>query len=271
MGNEHRRNKGSLPERKWNGPQNQRSARKGKTTQAKDTNRGTPQGGVISPLLANVYSRRFLLAWKKLGHQAACDSVVMNYADDLVICCRPGKGKLALEAMTEVMQRIGLSINQEKTQVVRVPGGTFDFLGYTVGRLYGKAGKPYIGTRPSKKAVLRLLKEIHEQTTSQWNASEPETRVDVLNQKIRGWVGYFNQGPVLQEYERIQTYTDRRVRRWLIRRRQQPGTGYRQYPDEYLYGKLGLIQLPRRREDLSNAKACNPEKKAGCGKSACPV
>ncbi len=164
-----------------------------RTTQAKDTHRGTPQGGVISPLLANVYFRRFLLAWKKLGHQEACDSVTVNYADDLVICCRPGKGNLALQAMTEVMQRIGLSINQEKTRVVRVPGGTFDFLGYTVGRFYGKAGKPHIGTRPSKKAVLRLLREIHEQTTSQWNASEPEIRVAALNQKIRGWVGYFNR------------------------------------------------------------------------------
>lgn len=89
--------------------------------------------------------------------------MVVNYADDFVICCRPGKGNLALEAMTRVMEKIGLSVNQMKTRVVRVPGGSFEFLGYTIGRFYGRAGKPYIGTRPSKKAVLRLLGEIHEE------------------------------------------------------------------------------------------------------------
>ena len=147
--------------------------------------------------------RRFLLAWKKLGYQESCDSVVVNYADDLVICCRPGKGDSALQAMTEVMQRIGLTVNQQKTRVVHVPGGSFDFLGYTIGWFYGKGGKPYIGTCPARKSILRLLEEIHAQTTSQWNASEPETRVAVLNQAIRGWAGYFDQGPVLRAYQYI--------------------------------------------------------------------
>jgi RNA-directed DNA polymerase len=242
-----------------------------RTAQAGRTNRGTPQGGVISPLLANIYFRRFLLAWKKLGYQESCDSVVVNYADDLVVCCRPGRGDSALQAMTQVMQRIGLSVNQQKTRVVRVPGGSFDFLGYTIGRFYGKGGKPYIGTRPARKSVLRLLQDIHAQTTSQWNASEPEARVAVLNQAIRGWAGYFDQGPVLPVYQRIQTYTDWRLRRWLMRRRKQRGTGYRQYSDEYLYTTLGLIKLPTRREDLLKAKVCPSEMRAGCGKAARPV
>jgi group II intron reverse transcriptase/maturase len=242
-----------------------------RTTQAKDTSRGVPQGGPISPVLANVYFRRFLLAWKQFGYQHRYESVIVNYADDLVICCRPGKGEGALQAMTQVMSKIGLTVNEDKTRVVRAPGESFDFLGYTIGRFYGKDGKPFIGTRPSKKAILRLMGEIHEQTTSQWNASEPETRVQVLNQKIRGWAGYFNQGPVVKIYQRIQNYTDRRLRRWLMRRRQQKGTGYRQYPDKYLYEKLGLIQLPRKQADLSKAKAPNPQMRAGCGKAASPV
>lgn len=226
-----------------------------RTTEARDSGRGTPQGGVISPLLANVYFRRFLLAWKKFGHQERFDSVVVNYADDFVICCRPGNGQAARAAMTQIMGKIGLQVNEEKTRLVRVPGENFNFLGYTIGRFYGKAGKPFIGTRPSRKAVMRLLREIHEQTSRQWNASEPEVRIKVLNAKIGGWAGYFNQGPVVHIYKRIQTYTDGRLRRWLMRRRKKRGTGYRQYPDEVLYGKLGLIQLPKSQADLSKAKA----------------
>ncbi|EDY20448.1 RNA-directed DNA polymerase (Reverse transcriptase) [Chthoniobacter flavus Ellin428] len=242
-----------------------------RSTPAKDAGRGTPQGGVISPLLANVYFRRFVLAWKQLGYEQAFDSVIVNYADDFVICCRPGNGNDARKAMTRVMGKIGLTVNEQKTKVVRVPGESFDFLGYTIGGFYGQGGKPYIGTRPSKKAILRIMGEIHEQTSSQWNASEPETRVKVLNEKLRGWAGYFNQGPVIRIYLWLQNYTDRRLRRWLMRRRQQRGTGYRQYPDEYLYERLGLYRLPRSRVDQSKAKAGNSEMRAGCGKSARPV
>jgi RNA-directed DNA polymerase len=242
-----------------------------RTTQAKDTRRGTPQGGVVSPLLANVYFRRFVLGWKQQGYEKACAAVIVNYADDFVSCCPPGKGALARRAMTQIMEKIGLKVNDEKTRVVLVPSESFDFLGYTIGRFYGQGGKPYIGTHPSKKAILRLMREIHEQTSSQWNASEPETRVTMLNQMLRGWAGYFNQGPVLGIYRRIQNYTDRRLRRWLMRRRQQRGTGYRQYPDEYLYETLGLFRLPRSPEDLSKAKAGNSEMRAGCGKAARPV
>lgn len=241
-----------------------------RSTQAKDVGRGTPQGGVISPFLANVYFRRFVLAWRKLGCAEAFDSVIVNYADDFVICCRLGNGVDARKAMTRIMEKIGLTVNELKTKVVRVPGESFDFLGYTIGRFHGKGGKPYIGSRPSKEALLRIMKEIHEQTSSQWNASEPETRVVVLNQKLRGWAGYFNQGPVTRIYQRLQNYTDWRLRRWLMRRRQQRGTGYRQYPDKYLYETLGLYRLPRSRDDQSKAKA-DSEMRAGCGKPARPV
>ena len=242
-----------------------------RTTQAKDHCRGTPQGGVVSPLLANVYFRRFILAWKKWGYDQQTQSQIVNYADDFVICCQRGKGPLALKAMTQVMEKLGLKVNDRKTRLVCVPEDRFNFLGYTFGRFYGKGGKPYIGTQVSKKALLKMLKVIHEETTSQWNASPPEVRTAVINQKLRGWAGYFDQGPVVRAYRLIQRYTERRLRRWLMRRRQKRGTGYRQYPDEYLYGKLGLIKLATSREDLLQAKARKSGMRAGCGKSARPV
>lgn len=98
-------------------------------TEARDRHRGTPQGGVISPLLANLYFRRFLLAWEQHGHRRRLDAHVVNYADDLVICCPPGNGRAALAAMRQLMARLGLTVNEEKTRLVSLPEEHFDFLG----------------------------------------------------------------------------------------------------------------------------------------------
>ena len=226
-----------------------------RTTEAKDKHRGTPQGGIISPLLSNLYFRRFLLAWQKFGFAQRLQAEVVNYADDLVILCPSGRGEAAMAAMRHLMSRLGLTVNEKKTRLVKLPDGHFDFLGYTLGRFYGKDGRPYWGTRPSKKAIKRLKQGIHDATSSRWNATSPESRVAELNLMIRGWANYFNQGPVAKIYRDLQGYTDRRLRIWLMRRSGKGGTGYRQYPDEYLYQTLGLIRLPQTRNDLLNAKA----------------
>ncbi|MGA9088311.1 MAG: group II intron reverse transcriptase/maturase [Bradyrhizobium sp.] len=225
-----------------------------RTTEARRTKRGTPQGGVISPLLANCYFRRFLLAWHNHGHQDQLDAQVVNYADDFVICCRPGNAAEAMARMSALMTRLGLQVNTAKTRIARLPEESFDFLGYTVGRFFGKDGRPYIGTRPSKKSVKSLLRRIHARTSSQWYVDEPKNTVSRISSLLRGWCGYFNQGPVMDIYDRIRAYTDRRSRRWLMRRAGQQGTGFRQISDEYLYETLGLYRIPRRRVDLPRAK-----------------
>jgi group II intron reverse transcriptase/maturase len=224
------------------------------TAEARRTKRGTPQGGVISPLLANCYFRRFLLAWHGHGHQDHFDAYVVNYADDFVICCRPGNAATALARMSVLMTRLGLEVNTAKTRIARLPEESFDFLGYTVGRFFGKDGRPYIGTRPSKKAVKSLLRRIHARTSPQWHADEPESTVARISSMLRGWCGYFDQGPVMDIYELVRAYTDRRIRRWLMRRAGRRGAGFRQIPNEYLYETLGLYNIPRRRADLPRAK-----------------
>jgi RNA-directed DNA polymerase len=226
-----------------------------RTTEAKDKCRGTPQGGIVSPLLSNLYFRRFLLAWQKFGFADRLRAEVVNYADDLVILCPEGRGQEAMEAMRLLMARLGLTVNEKKTRLAKLPDDHFDFLGYTLGRFYNKDGHPYWGTRPSKKAIKRLKQGIHDATSRRWNVQPVESRIDELNPMIRGWAGYFNQGPVCQIYRNIQDYTERRLRIWLMRKRGKRGTGYRQYPDEYLYETLGLYRLPRTRADLLNAKA----------------
>jgi RNA-directed DNA polymerase len=225
------------------------------TTEARDRKRGTPQGGTASPLLANLYFRRFLRAWYEHGHYRRLDAHVVNYADDLVICCRPGNGPEALTIMRRLMERLGLTVNERKTRIACVPGESFDFLGYTLGRFYGKDGQPFVGTEPSRKALQRIIERIHNETTPRWNSLPVEKRVVELNALLRGWSGYFNQGRVIRAYRIIRRYTERRLRRWLMRRAGQRGTGYRQYPDEYLYKTLGLYRLPDNRAAVTNAKA----------------
>ena len=153
------------------------------------------------------------------------------------------------------MERLGLTVNDHKTRLVHVPEESFDFLGYTLGRFYGKNGRGFIGTGPSRKSVRRIIERIYDETTPRWNLDPIERRVAALNVLLRGWSGYFNQGRVIRAYRVIQTYTRSRLQRWLIRRQGKRGTGYRQYPDEYLYGTLGLHQLPDTRTAVANAKA----------------
>ena len=126
------------------------------------------KGSPISPLLANLYMRRFVLGWKVVGHEQRLHAKIVNYADDFVICCR-GSGDQAMDAMRHMMERLKLTVNETKTRQCCVPDESFDFLGYTIGRCYSpKTGRAYIGTRPSKKKVQRLCREISELTSRRW-------------------------------------------------------------------------------------------------------
>ena len=120
--------------------------RKTRTTEAKDQRRGIPQGSPISPLLANLYMRRFVLGWKKLGLEQSLGTRIVTYADDLVILCRKGKAEEALQRLREIMGKLKLTVNEEKTRICKVPEGEFDFLGYTFGRMYSRTtGKARLG------------------------------------------------------------------------------------------------------------------------------
>jgi group II intron reverse transcriptase/maturase len=127
-----------------------------RSTRNRDEGRGTPQGSPISPLLSNLYMRRFVLGWKKLGHEKRLQAFIANYADDLVICCR-GRADQARAVMQDMMSKLKLTVNEAKTQVCRLPEEKFDFLGYTFGRCYSPdTGRSYIGTVPSKTRIIRI-------------------------------------------------------------------------------------------------------------------
>jgi RNA-directed DNA polymerase len=212
-----------------------------RTTSARDRSRGTPQGGVISPLLANLYFRRFALAFRQSRVAYETDTRLVNYADDFVLCCPRGTGERVMAKMRELIGRLGLEVNEQKTRLVKLPAERFDFLGYTIGRFFGKDGREFIGTAISKKALRRLLRRIHDETSRRWNQDEPTRRVANINPIVRGWCGYFNQGPVRRTFETVERYIGRRFRGWLMKKHKRRGTGYRQYSDVYLYQGLGLI------------------------------
>ena len=215
-----------------------------RTTRNKDEGRGTPQGGVASPLLANLYMRRFVLGWKVLGHADRLNAHIVNYADDFVICCRRGHAAQAMAVMRSMMTRLRLTVNEKKTRRCCLPEDTFTFLGYTFGRCYSRrTGGAYIGPRPAASKVRKLCRSLSEHTNRRTCLQDTADKVRTLNQLLNGWANYFCLGPVVRVYETVMRHAARRLRRWLcIKHRVRVGI-YKRFPDEYLHQQLGLTRL----------------------------
>ncbi len=217
---------------------------KRRITGGKGNSYGTPQGGVISPLLANIYMNRFLKYWRVSG----CDDVfrarVVAYADDFVILSR-GRAEEAMTWTKAVMTKLGLTLNEAKTSLKDARKERFDFLGYTFGPHVFKAnGHRYLSASPSKKSVRRLKTNVRRLLSSGNHDPWHEVCVE-LNRVLSGWSNYFSYGTRSQMYRAVDHFAYERVRDFLARRHKVAGRGTRRFSMEIVYENLGLLRLER--------------------------
>jgi len=207
---------------------------------------GTPQGGVASPLLANIYMNRFLKHWRLSGRGEAFRAHIVNYADDFVILSR-GRAEEALTWTKAVMMKLGLTLNEAKTSVRDARRESFDFLGYTLGpRHFPSGGRWYLGAAPSKKSVLRIKTKVSELLMPGNKCAWPEVLVR-LNRLLIGWSAYFSHGALASAYQAVDDHVYDRVRSFLCKRHKAPGRGTKRFSREHVYEELEVLRLRRGR------------------------
>lgn len=215
---------------------------KRRLTGGKDNDRGTPQGGVISPALANLYMNRMLKGWRQTKRGEQFRARLVNYADDFVILSR-GKAAASLEWTRGVLERLELTLNEKKTSIRNARVERFDFLGYTFGPHYSlRTGQEYIGYSPSKKSVARIKEKVGNllvpSNVGSW--AEVSRR---LNQILGGWRAYFRCGATAKAYRAVDQHVYDKVRHFLRRRHKVSSHGTHQFPEERVYGPLGVLRL----------------------------
>jgi len=210
----------------------------------KRNDKGTPQGGVISPLLANIYLNVLDTLWTVKKVQEKLGARLIRYADDSVILCRGNTDRI-LKGLKTVLRDLGLTINEEKTRVVDARRESFSFLGFTIGLKRGwRTGKIYPHIEPSKKALKHIRSEIKQLTTERYSAIPTEIVIRNVNEVARGWVGYFRYGNCTKALSYLKRYLVYRIRIYLRRKHRYRGFGYKAYPDRYYFESLAVYEVP---------------------------
>jgi RNA-directed DNA polymerase len=210
----------------------------------KRATRGTPQGGVVSPLLANVYMNRYLKVFRLRGLDVRYGARLVNYADDFVVLCRTGAAEVLAQSCRWFAQ-MGLTLNEQKTRLCDGRHEAFTFLGYTFGPMhYRKDGHWYLGAMPAKKAVTRIKGRIRQILRPSNHAPWDEV-VAELNPVLRGWAQYFAYGTRLMAYRAVDRYVWERVRHFLRRRHKVPSRGTKRFSADVVFGELGVYRLRR--------------------------
>ncbi|MFH1777591.1 MAG: group II intron maturase-specific domain-containing protein, partial [Candidatus Omnitrophota bacterium] len=201
----------------------------------KKDDKGTPQGGVISPLLANIYLNNIDKGWKPLSKSAR----LIRYADDLVIMTKY-RAEGYMKGLKRMIEGIKLRLKAEKTHIINAEREGFNFLGYRFIRAKSKKTKKmttyYYPSEKAEKAIRRRIREVVDYR----RPVKVEEIVRELNPVIMGWVNYFRKANSVRKFEKIKYYTAQRVRKFIRRRRNEKGYGYNKYPYNYLYQNRGL-------------------------------
>jgi RNA-directed DNA polymerase len=220
----------------------------------KGNEKGTPQGGIISPLLANIYLNVLDTLWVDKKVEERMGARLIRYADDSVILCRGNTDRI-LKGVRRVFDNLGLKLNEEKTHVVDARRESFNFLGFSIGMRRGrKTGRMYPHIEPSKKALKHVRAEIKQLTTERFSATPTEVVIRRVNEVARGWVGYFRFGNCTKAMSYLRYYLGYRMRIYIRRKHHYHSLGYRAYPDRYYYDSLGLYEVPTKAPWVQNVK-----------------
>ena len=226
-----------------------------RTNRARRERKGTPQGAPISPLFSNIYMRRFILGWKVLGYARRFKAEIVNYADDFAVLGRAPAAEM-LTAVENLMRRLKLPMNAEKTRCCRLPEESMTFLGYRIGRNHRPVtGAAYIGTRPSRASVQSICRRVSELTTRRDVSLPPGVVVERLNRLLTGWANYFTLGQVRPAYVAIDRHATRRLRQWLGRKHKLRAGKVVRFPADRLWSEYGLTHLAPRTASFPWAKA----------------
>jgi group II intron reverse transcriptase/maturase len=205
--------------------------------------RGTPRGGVISPVLANAYLNR--LDWE-VNESCAGKPVMVRYADDFVILARPGQGKGLMKRLKSWLERRELTLNETKTRLVDIRQEGIKFLGFAMSWRRGRSGREYPHVEPHPKSLKNLRDKLREKLNraTLWRAEEEV--ITELNRQVQGWGRYFHYGNSTRAFGHAQQYIEQRVCRWVWRKHACKRGLWTYLKSETLYKKLGLYRLPTR-------------------------
>lgn len=206
---------------------------------------GTPQGGVISPLLANVYLNLLDRIWAGRQLEQRYRARLVRFADDMVICCA-GDVERPRALLEQVLGRLGLTLNERKTRTVDACAESFDFVGFSFRlRQSRRSGKHYPHVEPSKRAIQRIKDRTRELTDRRRTPVPMPVIITEVNQTVRGWGNYFYHRNGAAVFSHVKTHVEERVRTQLRRRHKLTrAQGYERFPVRKLYAHYGLYKLP---------------------------
>ena len=208
---------------------------------------GTPQGGVISPLLSNLYLHILDRIWERNNLQQRLGARIVRYADDIVILCRRNKSDKAMAVLRQILERLKLTLNETKTKIVNAFEGEFDFLGFSIWMGKGRKTRNYYPhVQPSKKSLQKIKDRVTELTPRKRTNRRLEWIVNEVNATVRGWVGYFHYRNCCKVLSQLRSHTEERLRTHLRKRHKVRNrkTGYVRFPSRLLYERYNLYKVP---------------------------
>ena len=219
---------------------------KDRSSGGKGNRRGTPQGGVISPLLANLYLHLVDRTWKRQGLEDKYACRLVRYADDMVLLCAQDTER-PLSMLKQLLEHLDLQLNETKTTIVNAREESFDFLGFEI-RIHRsfQSGKSYPHVQPGKRAVKAIKAKLTQLTGRKLTPIPLPTVMQRLNQSLRGWAGYFDYRNSTKVMGRVRWHAEERLRTHMRKRHKVRirNSGYYRFPNNVLYERLGLFKLP---------------------------